>query len=97
MALQIDYQVLSADIQRASIKLGCESQCKSNLDVTTTIQAKAGEGWQQGFVKLSCFADIGADMKNIKVPFELEIIGTGSIQLNTIKLVANQGQASCQL
>lgn len=97
MALQIDYQVLSADIQRASIKLGCESQCKSNLDVTTTIQAKAGRGWQQGFLKLSCFADTGADMKNIKVPFELEVIGTASIQLNTIKLVANQGQASCQL
>lgn len=97
MAIQIDYRVLSANIQRASIKLECENQCKSDLDVTTAIQAKAGEGWQQGFLKLNCFADAGADMKNIKVPFELEVIGSASIQLNTVKLVANLGQASCQL
>ena len=97
MAIQIDYRVLSANLQRASIKLGCENQCKSPLDVTKTLQEKAGDGWQQGFIKLSCFADIGADMKNIKVPFELEVIGSASIQLNKIKVVANQGQASCQL
>ncbi len=97
MAIQIDYRVLSANLQRASIKLGCENQCKSPLDVTKTLQEKAGDGWQQGFIKLSCFADVGADMKNIKVPFELEVIGSASIQLNTIKVVANQGQASCQL
>lgn len=97
MAIQIDYRVLSANLQRASIKLGCENQCKSPLDVTKTLQEKAGDGWQQGFIKLSCFADIGADMKNIKVPFELEVIGSASIQLNTVKLVANLGQASCQL
>ena len=97
MAIQIDYRVLSANLQRASIKLGCENQCKSPLNVTKTLQEKAGDGWQQGFIKLSCFADIGADMKNIKVPFELEVIGSASIQLNKIKVVANQGQASCQL
>jgi beta-glucosidase len=97
MAIQIDYRVLSANLQRASIKLGCENQCKSPLNVTKTLQEKAGDGWQQGFIKLSCFADIGADMKNIKVPFELEVIGSASIQLNKIKVVANQGQANCQL
>ena len=89
MALQIDYQVLKADTDNASIVMG-----GGVVDVTESLASKADAGWQTSFIKLTCFAEAGTDMAEVA---QLSIVSQAGLvlQLGSMKMAANPGDASC--
>ena len=96
MAIQIDYQVLTASSGKSSLFMACES-CNGELDVTEALQTKAGQGWQKAQVKLSCFGLSNAELTNIVTPFGIISEQGSMLQFKEIKLVSNEGAASCSL
>lgn len=97
MALELEYQVLGDQVGNTSIGVACGEGCAGYLNITSGLQNKLNQGWQLSQLKLSCFADQGADMSKISSPLVLTTAGPLQIQLRSISLVSNQGDASCSL
>lgn len=97
MALYLDYKVIESSGKSASFTMGCGNDCSGSLDVTDALAEKAGKGWQQGMLKLSCFKDAGANMENVQMPFALRSEQGLAFQLREVKVMPNTGNASCQL
>ena len=88
MALALSYRVRAAG-SGGRLRLG-----PGALQIHDALSERAGQGWQRRLIKLSCFADAGADMRAVS---ELAIESDGGLQfdLQGIALVANTGNASC--
>ena len=97
MALQIVYQVMDGEIGQTSFAMGAGEEALGSLDVTDQLQALAGEGWQTSQLKLSCFAEAGADMAAITTPLMVSSDGPLTLQIQSANLVSNEGAASCEL
>jgi beta-glucosidase len=67
------------------------------IDVTANLASLAGEGWRTSHVKLSCFAEAGADMESMDVPLMFMVEGQLEIQIASAELAANPGNAGCTL
>ena len=90
MAVEIRYQVLDYDAARVGLSMGGAS-----VDLTSSVAAAAGQGWQRALVGLRCFRDRGADMRRIGEPLVLTADGPVSLQLTSARIVANLGDAGC--
>ena len=97
MALEIQYQVLGDKVANTTLGVGCGEGCAGVMDITEGLAGKLGQGWQVARLKLSCFADKGADMTKVSSPVVLNVSGTMQIQMKSINMVSNQGDASCSL
>jgi len=91
MALRLDYQVLQADGARASIGIG-----SGQVDLTESLAGKIDAGWQTSMIKLSCFDEAGANMADV-AQLAIESNAGLVLQLGSVKVVANPGDASCTL
>ena len=59
---------------------------------------RLNKGWRiAASVKLSCFAEAGADMSKITAPIVLESDGPLLLQIQNAEIVSNTGSASCSL
>lgn len=96
MAVQIEYKVVSATSGSSSLFMEC-SDCNGQLDISAGLQAKAGQGWQLSQIKLSCFGLANGNLNNITVPFGLSSEAGTVLHLKEVKLVTNEGAASCAL
>ncbi|KXI27068.1 glycoside hydrolase family 3 protein [Paraglaciecola hydrolytica] len=96
MAIQIDYQVLSATTGQSNLFIECET-CNGELDISQSLQTKAGQGWQQSQIKLSCFGLSNEQLTSIITPFGINSDKGSKLQFKEIKLVSNEGAASCSL
>jgi beta-glucosidase len=97
MALELQYQVVGDKVANTTLGVGCGEGCNGELDITKGLASKLHQGWQISRLKLSCFADKGTDMTAVDAPFVLSVTGAMQIQMNAIKIVSNQGDASCSL
>ena len=97
MALQIEYQILGDNVADTVLSIGCGEGCSGNLDITKGLIDSLNKGWQVSRLKLSCFAERGADMTKVDSPFTLSVSGVMQIQISSVNLVSNQGDASCSL
>ena len=97
MALEIQYQLLGDKVANTTLGVGCGEGCAGVMDITEGLAGKLGQGWQVARLKLSCFADKGADMTKVSSPVVLNVSGTMQIQMKSINMVSNQGDASCSL
>ena len=91
MALELNYQVLGTGA--AVVSLGMASGV---VDLTASINKNNGRGWQRSLVKLSCFEDRGATMESMSEPFVLAADGPLTLQLSSVRIVANLGDAGCE-
>lgn len=99
MAIAIDYAVLSEKpVGNTKLEIWCsqDASCKGGVDITDSLNASLGQGWQRAVVKLSCFEQQGADMTRIVSPLVFRSQGPLTLQIATAELVANTGQASCE-
>lgn len=96
MAMQIDYKVVKLGLGSTQLYLDCEG-CNAQLDISEALQQQVSQGWQQAQIKLSCFALSTAQLSHISVPFGLRSDKGTVLQLKDVKLVSNEGQASCVL
>ncbi|MDA9094815.1 exo 1,3/1,4-beta-D-glucan glucohydrolase [Porticoccaceae bacterium] len=97
MALEIEYQVLGDKVGMTMFSIGCGEGCGGDLDITKGLAGKLNKGWQVSRLKLSCFAEKGTDMTNVSSPVVLKVSGMLQIQISSIKIDSNQGNASCSL
>jgi len=89
-ALEISYQVLSADISSASLAMG-----EGTLDLTSRLTTESGQGWQTARIGLSCFVDQGAQMESISEPVVITAEGSLKLQVSSIMLTTNPGDGDC--
>ena len=97
MAIEMQYQVIGNVEANAILSIGCGENCSGELDITKDLAQKANLGWQTSRIKLSCFADKGANMAAVSAPFVLSVSGILQVQLHALNIVSNQGDASCSL
>ncbi len=97
MAMELQYQVIGDVEAKVVLSMGCGENCKGELDITKELSQKENLGWQTSRLKLSCFAEKGAKMAIINAPFVLTVSGELQLQLHSLKIVSNQGDASCSL
>jgi len=88
--LQIIYRVISADLTQASLAMG-----QGLMDVTEELNAQSAGGWQTARIRLSCFADQGAQMASISEPLIIAAEGSLQLQITSAKLTAFSGEAGC--
>lgn len=80
-----------------AVAVGCGEGCTGEIDITEALAGKLNQGWQTSRLKLSCFAEQGTDMSKVSSAMVLKVSGTLSIQINSVNIVSNQGDASCSL
>jgi beta-glucosidase len=97
MALTFDYNVLEQGANKVTLSSGCGLECAGELDITASLKSKAGQGWQQAHIALSCFAKAGSNMKEVNIPFLLAANTGLKMQLSEIKLVAAENPENCEL
>jgi beta-glucosidase len=90
--LELNYQVLQADVTSASVAMG-----EGTLDLTAQLVAKSGTGWQTTHILLSCFVDQGAGMEMMARPLVITADGSLKLQVASARLAANPGGADCDL
>jgi len=92
MVLEMNYKVMEADVSLASLAMG-----QGVLDLTAQFMAKSAAGWQTSRVRLSCFAENGAQMDSISEPLVIAVEGSLKLQIASAKLTTFDGTAGCDL
>ncbi len=92
MALAMEYKVLQPAEAGVYFTLTSENGKVADNDVTSSFTRRSD--WQTRYIKLNCFAD-HVDMTAVSSPMRITSEYSLSIQVRQIRLVANQGQASC--
>jgi len=90
--LEVIYKVMEADVSQASLAMG---QPEAAMDITEQLNAKTTEGWQTSRIRLSCFADLGAQMSSLSEPVIISVEGTLKLQVTSARLVTFAGTATC--
>ena len=97
MALRIEYQVQSIGDSKVRIGMGSSADDTGTVDVTSSFAAQAGQPWQTAYIRLSCFEQAGLDMSAVAYPLVIRA-GEGLVlQLESAEIVANPGDAACEL
>jgi beta-glucosidase len=97
MALELKYQVLNASAQRITVEMGNNQKSRSAVDVTDVILEQVGKGWQTALLQLSCFDVQALDVSSITQPFVLSSNGPMELQLESVRIADNRGDAKCVL
>jgi len=90
--LEVIYKVMDADVSHASLAMG---QPGAAMDITEQLNAKTTEGWRTSRIRLSCFADLGAEMSSMSEPVIISVAGTLKLQVTSARLVTFAGTATC--
>ena len=88
--LEIIYKVIEADVSKASLAIG-----QGAMDVTEALNEKSSAGWQTSRTRLSCFAELGAQMSSISEPLVIAAEGSLKLQITSVKLAVFNGEADC--
>jgi beta-glucosidase len=97
MVLELRYQVLRSGESAVQIGMGRGPDWTGLVNVGESLSAKAGAGWQTGYIKLSCFEEAGMNMASIGNPL-IVTAGAGLVlQLRSVEVVANPGDAGCTI
>lgn len=97
MTFQIVYKVIQSSSAKSNLILGCGEGCSVSMDISSSLQAAAGKGWQTAQVKLSCFAASGANLGAVQTPFSISSSQGLILQLKEVKVVSNPSAANCTL
>ncbi|MCP4895803.1 MAG: glycoside hydrolase family 3 protein [bacterium] len=96
LALAVDLFVDEAPSAPVFMKMSCDSECESELDISEALSGFEPGQWHTLRISLRCFADAGADMRYITTPFEIVTEGTMTLRFAEVRLVpANDGKAIC--
>lgn len=94
MALAIEYRVLEP--ASGVVEFGLKSTNSAPDFVPAPSLQTDNTGWQTGYIKLSCFTN-QVDMNHLNQPLIIKSEDSLTLQIRTLKLVSNQGQAGCTL
>ncbi|GAB5521492.1 MAG: hypothetical protein RhofKO_37430 [Rhodothermales bacterium] len=95
MAVAIQYRVDAAPEGEVTLFVADGSGNRTALDVTALFANAAVGEWTQSDIKLSCFADAGADVANLTTIIGLETNAPFTISFSDARLASNEGRAIC--
>jgi beta-glucosidase len=90
--LEVIYKVMEADVSQASLAMG---HPQAAMDITEQLNARTTQGWQTSRIRLSCFADLGAQMSSMPEPVIISVVGTLKLEVTSARLVTFAGTATC--
>jgi beta-glucosidase len=96
LVLEVRYRVLEPSSGAVSFAMGRGADWRGSVDITGAVNAAAGQDWQVSRIRMACFDDAGALMESITEPFVVSGEAGLKLQINTARLVANPGNASCE-
>ena len=89
--LSLDVKVLELKEGGFSFHMDCGTQsCDRKVAFTPEARALEGKDWTRIAVPLSCFAYQDDDFSRTRVPFALEVGGTGDVQIANVQLLLNK-------
>ncbi len=95
MAVELEYRVVAMGRADVGIAMLDAESAGDFIDVSDALAAGVGEGWGRSLVKLSCFADRGADMGAMSQPIVIAATGPVTLQIRSARIVGNPGDAGC--
>jgi beta-glucosidase len=95
MALAISYRLEEVPASSVTLGMGCGDGCSSRVDIAPLLRSAALDKQQTLKIKLSCFAQKGADMTRIDQPFIVDSAGRMRLVLRKVWLASNEGDAVC--
>lgn len=96
LVLEVRYRVLEPSSGAVSFSMGRGVDWRGSLDVTSAVNAASGQDWRVSRIRMACFDDAGALMESITEPFMISAEAGLKLQINTARLAANPGNASCE-
>ena len=90
--LEFIYKVIEADLSQASLAM---DKPQAAMDITEQLNAKTTEGWQTSRIRLSCFADRGAQMSSMSEPVIIFVAGSLKLQVTSARIVTFTGSVAC--
>ena len=94
-ALAITLRVDEAPDAAVRLALGCGPGCEGGVDLAQILGAAKVGQWQTVKVKLSCFAEAGADVGRVMEPFSLRTAGHLRLSVTNIQLSSDPAGAVC--
>ena len=94
MAVSFEYKVLKP--AAGTVQLGMQSKNEKPHFIDVTDAFRQTGDWQSHLIKLSCFSG-PVDMSQLTHPVLIKSEDALAIQVKAIKVVSNQGEASCKL
>ena len=92
MSLRLDYRMDAKPTTRVTVAM---SNPDKRIDVTKLLaEGREGE-WTSLLVPLSCFADAGADLHQVTMPFALETDGRFGLSISGVKLEQGAASVNC--
>ena len=88
LALDVDLLLEEQPAGRVKLGMSCGEECWGWVDVTQRVAELPVGEWGTLTVPLRCFAEAGADMGRITIPFALESTGALALRLSRTELVA---------
>ncbi|WP_203291241.1 glycoside hydrolase family 3 protein [Maricaulis parjimensis] len=95
LAFNIVYAVPVAPEGDVAFVMECGETCEGRLDVTAPLRVAEGKGWREAAIPLHCFAEAGADLTQITLPFLIETDGPASLSLSDVRIVDAPPGAGC--
>ena len=95
MAVRFEYRVIEMGDADIGIAMLDDRSGGNFLDITDALAARAGGGWSESLVKLSCFADQGTNMGSMSQPLVIAATGPVTLQIRSARIVGNPGDAGC--
>ncbi len=94
-ALKIRYLVAARPDAPTLLGISCNRDCGASLDLTPTLLAADPGQWREVRVRLSCFAEAGADLSRVTEPFVVTTAGHLRLVIADVRLVADPAGATC--
>ena len=95
--LELRYRVVAHDGGDVHIQMGSDSGNRAAVDVVSAFNEQAGQGWQTGRLRLTCFAEHGVRMGFVDEPLVITADAGLGLQLKSARIVPDPGGASCDL
>jgi hypothetical protein len=70
---------------------------EGSLELAEQFSSKSGAGWQTTTIGLSCFVEQGTDMSAVTEPLVITSDDRLKLQIGSVSLVADSGNADCNL
>lgn len=97
MVLELTYQVLQPAAGQVSVVMEDSNNYEASVDVTAALNNQTNGSWQTRQLLLSCFAETDLDITAITTPVMIKSSGSLQLQIGSLKIAGNPGDASCQL
>ena len=88
-ALSMVIRVDKAPKKTVNIKMDCGYPCAGSLDMTGLLKAVPKDQWFRISMKLSCFEEAGANLKNIVAPLVIATKGSFKLSVSDARLLVD--------